>query len=185
MFDVSSALSTTGYSGMSYTSWPPFAIGVLILMMLVGGGIGSTADGIKFSRVYLLLRITMQNIRKRLLPPRSVEVPYCVRAQGKTAIDATLAMDTTGFVACYFGFFILGVLLLTVTAGCSLTEAMFEFVSALGTVGLSIGLTTPTTGSAALIVEMFGMILGRLESFIVLIGAYSEITVLKQKIRKI
>jgi trk system potassium uptake protein TrkH len=184
LFDVSSALSTTGYSSMSYTSWPPLAIGVLILMMLVGGGIGSTAGGIKISRVYLMLRITMQNIRKRLLPLRNVETPYYIRAQGKTTIDATLAMDTTGFVACYLSFFILGALLLTVTAGCSLTEAMFEFASALGTVGLSIGLTTSATGAATLIVEMFGMILGRLEIFIVLIGAYSGISILKQKIGK-
>ena len=100
LFDVSSALSTTGYSSMSYTSWPPLAIGVLILMMLVGGGIGSTAGGIKISRVYLMLRITMQNMRKRLLPPRNVETPYYFRAQGKTTIDATLATDTTGFVSC-------------------------------------------------------------------------------------
>lgn len=184
LFDVSSALSTTGYSTMSYTSWPPLAIGILILMMLIGGGIGSTAGGIKLSRVYLMLRITMQNIRKRLLPPRNVEAPYYVRAQGKTTIDATLATDTTGFVACYLSLFILGALLLTVTAGCSLTEAMFEFASALGTVGLSIGLTTSATGAATLIVEMFGMILGRLEIFIVLIGAYSGISVLKQKIKK-
>ncbi|MPM53689.1 Trk system potassium uptake protein TrkG [bioreactor metagenome] len=184
LFDVSSALSTTGYSSMSYTSWPPLAIGILILMMLIGGGIGSTAGGIKLSRVYLMLRITMQNIRKRLLPPRNVETPYYIRAQGKTTIDATLATDTTGFLACYLSFFILGALLLTVTAGCSLTQAMFEFASALGTVGLSIGLTTSTTGAATLIVEMFGMMLGRLEIFIVLIGAYSGISILKQKIGK-
>ena len=50
-FDVSSALSTTGYSSMSYTGWPAFSIGILILMMLVGGGMGSTAGGMKMTRV--------------------------------------------------------------------------------------------------------------------------------------
>ncbi|WP_267459236.1 TrkH family potassium uptake protein [Caproicibacter fermentans] len=182
LFDVSSALSTTGYSTMSYTSWPSLAVGVLILMMLIGGGIGSTAGGIKMSRVYLMLRITTQNIKKRLLPPRSVEASYYTRAQGKTPIDSALISDTTGFVACYLGLFISGTLLLTVTAKCSLVEAMFEFASALGTVGLSIGLTTPATGTGTLVVEMFGMLLGRLEIFIVLIGIYSGVTVLKQKI---
>lgn len=184
LFDVSSALSTTGYSTMSYTSWPPFTIGILILMMLIGGGIGSTAGGIKLSRTYLMLRITMQNIRKRLLPPRNVEAPYYIRAQGKTPIDATVAFDTTGFVACYTGLFILGALLLTLTSGCSLTEAMFEFASALGTVGLSIGLISPCTGTATLIVVMIGMILGRLEIFIVVIGIYSGHTILKQKLKR-
>jgi trk system potassium uptake protein TrkH len=170
---------------MGYASWPPLAIGILILMMLVGGGIGSTAGGMKLSRVYLMLRVAMQNIRKRLLPPQSVEAPYYIRAQGKTPIDASLAMDTVGFLACYLGLFIIGSLLLTVTAGCQLTEAMFEFASSLGTVGLSIGITSPATGAATLIVEMFGMMLGRLEIFIVLIGAYSAITILKQKIKSI
>ena len=185
LFDVSSALSTTGYSTMSYASWPPLAVGVLILMMLVGGGIGSTAGGIKLSRVYLMLRITMQNIRKRLMPPRNVGAPYYIRAQGKTPIDAALAMDTVGFIACYLGLFILGALLLTVTSSCSLEESMFEFASALGTVGLSIGLTSPASCSATLLIEMFGMILGRLEIFIVLIGVYSGVTGLKHKLGKI
>ena len=66
----------------------------------------------------------------------------------------------------------MGTLALTLTAGCGLTEAMFEFASALGTVGLSIGLTGPATNDATLIVEMAGMILGRLEIFIVLTGVY-------------
>ena len=183
-FDIVSALSTTGYSTMSYTTWPPFAIGVLILMMLIGGGIGSTAGGLKLSRVYLMIRITMQNIRKRLSPTRNIEAPYYIKAQGKTSIDTTLTLDTTGFVACYLGLFIIGSLLTTVTAKCTLTEAMFEFASALGTVGLSIGLTTPATNAATLIVEMFGMILGRLEIFIVFIGAYCGFTMIKASFRK-
>lgn len=185
LFDVSSALSTTGYSSMSYASWPPLAIGMLILTMLIGGGIGSTAGGIKMSRVYLVFRITHQNIRKRLSPPRNVESPYYFRAQGKTKIDTSLAMDTIGFVASYLCLFVIGTLLLTVTAGCSLTEAMFEFAPALGTVGLSIGITSPDTGSATLVVEMFGMILGRLEIFIVFIGAYSTCSALKRKLYRI
>ena len=184
LFDVSSALSTTGYSSMSYTTWPPLAIGVLILMMLIGGGIGSTAGGIKLTRVYLIGRITLQNIRKRLSPSRTVEAPCYIKAQGKTPIDAALAADTIGFVGCYLGLYVVGVLLTTVTAGCSLTDAMFEFASALGTVGLSIGLTTPATGAATLIVEMLGMMLGRLEIFIVLIGLCSGAAVLKQKFRR-
>ena len=184
LFDVSSALSTTGYSTMSYTSWPPLAIGILILMMLIGGGIGSTAGGIKLSRVYLMLRITIQNIRKRILPPRSVEAPYYIKAQGKTPIDAPLATDITGFIACYLVLYVIGTSLLTLTADCSLTEAMFEFASALGTVGLSIGITNPATGAGTLIIEMLGMILGRLEIFIVIIGVNSGFTVLKQKLHR-
>lgn len=183
-FDVISALSTTGYSTMSYASWPPLAIGVLILLMLIGGGIGSTAGGIKMTRVYLMLRLSATNIHRRLSPSRNIEVSYYTKAQGKTTIDTVLAADTAGFIVCYFIIFIAGTLLLTVTANCGLTEGMFEFASALGTVGLSIGLTNPATGAGTLIVEMLGMILGRLEIFIVLIGFYSGIGAIRKHIFK-
>ena len=183
-FDIVSALSTTGYSTMSYTSWPPFAIGVLILMMLIGGGMGSTAGGIKLSRVYIMLRLAALDIRRRLTPARNVEAPYYIKAQGKTPIDASLTADTTGFAVCYLVLFLTGSLLTTVTADCGLTEGMFEFASALGTVGLSIGLTGPATGAGTLIVEMFGMIMGRLEIFIVLIALYSGVSILRQGFHK-
>ena len=184
LFDGISALSTTGYSSMSYVSWPPFAIGLLILLMLIGGGIGSTAGGIKMTRVYLMYRITIENIRKRLSPTRRVSFPQYIRAQGKTAIDTSLVVDTTGYVSCYLGIFITGSLLLTITAGCTLNEAMFEFASALGTVGLSIGITATTASNATLIIEMVGMILGRLEIFIVLTGIYSGISIIGQHIHR-
>ena len=102
----------------------------------------------------------------------SARIPKKLRVAPFAKIDDTLCADTLGFVGCYLLLFIAGALALTLTARCGLTEAMFEFASALGTVGLSIGLTGPATGSATLIVEMIGMIMGRLEIFIVLTGIY-------------
>ena len=165
LFNVVSALSTTGYSTMSYQEWPAFAVGALIVLMLIGGGIGSTAGGLKLTRVYLSVRIMWQNIRQRLYPARRVYAPQYCRAQGKAPIDAPLVSDTTGFIGCYLFVYICGSLLICLTENCTLTEAMFEFASSLGTVGLSIGLTHPGTGAATLIVEMAGMLLGRLEIY--------------------
>ena len=183
-FDVVSALSTSGYSTMSYAEWPQFAIGVLILMMVIGGGIGSTAGGIKISRVYLCLRLAVTNIRKKLSPSNNVEAPYYVKAQGKAPIDKELAEDTTSFVITYLVIYIFGSLLLTVTADCTLTEAMFDFASSISTVGLSIGITNPMTNDATLIVEMIGMLLGRLEIFIVLIGFSSGFGMMKEAFQR-
>ena len=185
LFNASSALSTTGYATMPYESWPAFPIGLMILLMLIGGGIGSTAGGLKLTRVYLILRLTGQNIKRKLLPQRCVDTPTYVKAQGKTKIDGELSSDTVAFVGCYLLLFIAGALLLTLTAGCGLEEAMFEFASALGTVGLSIGLTGTATNNATLIVEMLGMILGRLEIFIVLTGAYYGLHEIKSLARKL
>ena len=181
LFNTVSALSTTGYATLSYENWPSFAIGLLILLMLIGGGIGSTAGGLKLTRVYLILRMTGRNMKRKLLPQRCVDAPTYVKAQGRAKIDEELCSDMVGFVGCYLLLFITGALLLTLTAGCGLEKAMFEFASALGTVGLSIGLTGPTTNNAALIVEMVGMILGRLEIFIVLTGLYSWLHGVRKK----
>ena len=93
-----------------------------------------------------------------------------MKASGKTEIDRDLMDDTTGFFVSYLLIYVIGTLALTVAANCSLMEAMFDFASSLSTVGLSIGITNPATGNAALIIEMIGMLLGRLEIFIVLIG---------------
>ena len=172
LFNGASALSTTGYATMPYESWPAFSVGLMILLMLIGGGMGSTAGGLKLTRVYLLLRMIGQNLKRKLVPGRFVDTPTYTKAQGKARIDDTLCSDTLGFAGAYLLLFIAGTLALTLTAGCGLTEAMFEFASALGTVGLSIGLTGPATGSATLIVEMVGMLMGRLEIFIVLTGIY-------------
>ncbi len=184
-FDIASAMSTTGYSTMSYAEWPHFAIAILIIAMLMGGGIGSTAGGIKLSRVYLILRLAGTNIKRRLSPPRSVVAPSYVKADGKAPIDADLSEDTTGFVTCYLFLYMLGSLALTVAADCTLMEAMFDFASSIGTVGLSIGITNPTTNDASLIIEMIGMMMGRLEIFIVLIGATFGFGLIRDHIKKL
>ena len=179
-FDVVSALSTTGYALMSYQDWPKLGIAILIICMLIGGGIGSTAGGLKMSRVYLMLRITGQNIKRRLTSPNRVEKPYYYKASGKTPIDKELCDDTVGFFFTYLLVFIVGSLLVMATAKCDLWEAMFDFASSLGTVGLSSGITGTQTNDATLIVEMCGMMLGRLEIFIVLVGITFGFSTVKQ-----
>ena len=184
LFGVVTVFSTTGYSIMDYSSWTPFGSGLLILLMVIGGCAGSTAGGIKLSRTYLLIRITRENIRKRLSPAIKTAAPTYNTANGRTPIDSALVSDTFGFIACYVGIFILGTLLVTVTADCSLQDAMFEFASAFGTVGISNGLTNPTTNTATLAVEMVGMVLGRLEVFVVFIGMYSGAHMLRLWLRR-
>ena len=172
-FDLVSALSTSGYSTMSYENWPQAAITIMILMMLIGGGMGSTAGGLKLTRVYLLLRMGMTNIRRRLSPTNDVEAPYYIKAQGRAAISKDVVEDTIGYFVTYILIFLTGSILITVTADCTITAAMFDFSSAIGTVGLSMGITNPMTNNATLIIEIVGMLLGRLEIFIVLTGIVS------------
>ncbi len=184
LFGVVSIFSTTGYSTTDYSQWPAFAVGLVMILMIIGGSMGSTAGGIKLSRAYLLIRITFENIKKRLSPSRRVTTPSYYSVQGKTPIDDSLVKDTVGFVMSYIGIFIVGTLLTTLTAGCSIFDAMYEFASAFGTVGISNGMTNANTDTGTLIIEMFGMVLGRLEIFIVFIGIYSGMHKFKLLIKK-
>lgn len=85
-------------------------------------------------------------------------------------------MEEVGrFTFVYMVIYFIGVIMLTF-ADIPLDKAMFEFASALGTVGLSIGVTAPGTSNYVLIIEMIGMLLGRLEIFIVLVSVVAVIS---------
>jgi len=184
LFGVVSIFTTTGYSTMNYALWPPFALGLLILLMIIGGSVGSTSGGIKLLRAYLLIRITKENLKNRISPARKVTAPAYYQVQGKRLIDNALINDTLGFIACYMGVLIAGTLLLTLTSGCPLFDAMFEFASAFATVGISNGLTNANASAGSLVVLMAGMILGRLEMFIVFVGIYTAIHLLRRRLQK-
>lgn len=102
-------------------------------------------------------------IRKRLSASHGIAGPHFAKARGKASIDGPPGCGTTGYVACRLCLFAAGPLLITLTAGCGLKESMLEFASALGTAGLSIGITGPLTDGEMLLVEMIGMLFGRLE----------------------
>lgn len=181
-FNIVSAFSTSGFCTIPYQEWPHAALFFMILAMFAGGGVGSTSGGIKLTRVYLIIRLAALNMRRRLSPVSRIDSPYYVKAQGKAPIDDNLAADTTGFVTCYFLLYGAGVFLLMISSGCTMTEAMFEFASCLSTVGLSIGVTSPDASSFTLFIEMAGMILGRLEIFIIFSTIYTCFTDTKKRI---
>ena len=68
-------------------------------------------------------------------------------------------------------------------AHAPLASCMFEFASSLGTVGLSIGLTGLETRAATLFAEIAGMLLGRLEIFLVFTGLGSAMFLMRRRRR--
>ena len=185
VFNVVSALSTTGYSTMPYSSWPPFTVLLLIILMIIGGGYGSTAGGIKLVRIYIGYKLLRLSFVKRLTSKRKIHKIYYYRAQGKTEINSDLAYNTLSYILIYIILFVIGTVLVALFAQCDLQSAMFDFASSLGTVGLSIGITGPTTNAAVLIVEMFGMLLGRLEIYVFFVGFASLFQIAKTKLKHI
>ncbi len=93
-FQVASIVTTTGYSTADFDSWNGVAKGMLFLLFFVGGCAGSTAGGIKISRLILLGKTIRRDLR-HMVHPHSVGV---VKFEGKRVSDQTLNGVTSFFL---------------------------------------------------------------------------------------
>ena len=95
-FQVSSIMTTTGFATADFDRWPTFSKTVLLLLMFIGACAGSTAGGIKVSRVVIYLKNIHRELR-RLLRPRAVNV---IRLEGKT-VDESVVRGQNAYLAVY------------------------------------------------------------------------------------
>ena len=163
-FQVTSIISTTGFATADFNLWPEYSKFLLVLLMFVGGCAGSTAGGLKVSRVMLLFKSCMIEVKK-MLRPRCIEE---VRLDGKPVDGQTVYNALT-----YFTFYIIILLiagLIVSLDGLDFTTNFTAALSCLSNVGPGLSLVGPT-GSFAIfsplskIVLMICMLLGRLEIF--------------------
>ncbi len=172
-FELISALSTTGFSTVGYLDWDNFAVFIMIILMIIGGGAGSTAGGLKQYRVFVMLKSLVWDIKGYLLPKNVVRQNYVNRPEGKYYVSKEHIIEISNFTTLYMITYAIGVGILLLH-GYPLKDSMFEFASSLGTVGLSVGITSPDAPSMVLWTETIGMMLGRLE-FIVIFFASMKI----------
>lgn len=137
-FQWTSALTTVGFSTEDVAPYGAVALGVLLAGMVVGGASGSTAGGLKQRRAVALLR----------------------RLAGRDAPRAARALRQLGRVAAALA---VGAGVIVAASGAAPLDAMFEAASALGTVGLSVGVTAPDLAAPARLALIALMWLGRLE----------------------
>ncbi len=179
-FSCVTAMTTTGFSICDFTTWPPAAVGVLIVVMLVGGGFGSTAGGLKLRRAYIMLRVMVQDVRRRVLPSSRVAPMYFTTAQGRNKIDPALVSNTMSMFVMYILVYLIGAIGMCMTSGAPLEGCLFEFASAFSSAGVSVGITSASASNGTLIIEMIGMLLGRLEIVVVFVGFGATWEYLKQ-----
>lgn len=72
-FQVSTIITTTGFSTTDFNLWPSYAKEILVMLMCIGACAGSTGGGLKVSRFLLLVRTARRRIRK-MLHPHSINV---------------------------------------------------------------------------------------------------------------
>lgn len=163
-FQVSSIITTSGFSTADFNLWPSLSKGILLLLMFFGGCAGSTAGGLKISRVVILFKLILREI-KRMLHPRAVT---SVEFEGKPLDNQTLSS-----VATYFAVYALCIMATFLVICIEPFDFETNFTAAVTTfnnVGPGLGAVGPMGSFAdysafSKLVFSFAMLLGRLEIF--------------------
>ena len=167
-FQVSSIMTTTGYTTTDYDLWPAFSKGILLLLMVVGACAGSTGGGLKCMRVLLLFKALRRNIR-RILNPRKVLV---VRSNDKV-VDEKVLENTNAYLAAYVIIIVVCTLILSLD-GFSLETNLSAVLATFNNIGPGMAAVGPTCNFAdysvlSKLTMIMAMLAGRLEIFPILV----------------
>lgn len=163
-FQVMTIVSTSGFATTDFNLWPQFAKGLLLVLMLIGACAGSTAGGLKVSRVIILFKSIRRELKK-MIHPRSVST---VRLEGKSVDDATISG-----VGVYFALFIaiqFAVFLLISFEPFDFETRFSSVLACFNNVGPGFGAVGPAGNYAAYsdfskILLSVSMLFGRLEIY--------------------
>jgi len=150
---------TAGFNTIDYTKFSDNGIAMTIILMLIGGGSGSTAGGIKMSTVFILVA-TMCSVLKQ-----DKEV-----AVFKKRIEPDIIKNAVAVFVLDIVLFVAGSMIISGIEGFSLKETMFECASAVATVGLTLGIT-PHLGTISKILLICMMYIGRVGGITLIFAA--------------
>ena len=168
-FNVVSILSGTGYVTNDFSLWGKFPLIFFLFLMFIGGCAGSTACGIKIFRFQLLF-LFINNQIKKIIYPNSV---FILKYNNQKITDNYMN-SVIVFIFAYLFIFILIAMLLSIT-GLDFLSAISGAATSISNVGPGLGDIIGPNGNFKSIPEVskwilsFGMLLGRLELFAVLI----------------
>lgn len=164
IFQVTTALTGTGFNTANVAVWNDFSKFILTILMVFGGGFGSTASALKLVRVVVIVWSLGWLVRKMLLPESA---RFQLKVGGRIYHQEDI-MKVAIYSVLYIIVLVVGALVF-MAGGATTIDSLFEVSSALGNVGLSVGLTSscmPWWEKLVLIMEMW---VGRLEIFPVLV----------------
>jgi trk system potassium uptake protein TrkH len=161
-FQVSSIITTTGFSSTNFNTWPMIAKTVLVILMVIGACAGSTGGGIKVSRLVILVKSGLRDIKKAL-NPRSIETVK----MDKRTIEEPIVKSVSVFFATYM-LIMAGSMLLISIDGRDFTTTSTAVISCLSNIGPGLGAVGPAGNFAdfsvlSKIILSFDMLAGRLE----------------------
>ena len=161
-FQVASIITTTGFSTTNFDTWPVIAKLVLTFLMFIGACAGSTGGGIKVSRLMILVKSALRDIRKAI-NPRSVETVKLDRR----SVDEPVVKSTSVFFATFMLITALSIMVVAID-GRDLVTTSTAVVACMGNIGPGLGAVGPYGNFAdfstlSKIVLSFDMLAGRLE----------------------
>lgn len=167
-FQVSSIITTTGYSSVDFEQWPSFSKSILFILMFIGACAGSTGGGLKVSRVILLFKSIWKTIIKAL-HPRKVHI---VRMDSRT-VDASVSNSVNSYLAIYCVIILASFLIISLD-NYSLGTNISAVVACINNIGPGFELVGATENyshfsNLSKIVLSIDMLLGRLEIFPLLV----------------
>jgi trk system potassium uptake protein TrkH len=171
-FTMVSIATTTGYVTVDYGKWSGFSLILLAVMMFLGGCSGSTAGGLKVSRLIIFLKTARLEIVKAFRPNQV----FRMHVNGNALGEGERA-QTVGFIALYVFIFVLSCLLVALMESGNGIDLLTTFgcvIAALGNIGPGFGEVGPSGNFAHLlpVTKVFLsllMILGRLELYAILV----------------
>ena len=153
---------TAGFNTADLTMMTEAGLGIVIALMLVGGSPGSTAGGMKTTTLAVLIANTLSSFRRK----------EDAQMFGRRLEDSAVKNAATIFMM-YIVFFFGGAIVISAVEGLPFSTCLFETASAIGTVGLTLGIT-PGLGVVSQIILMILMFLGRVGGLTLIYAALSE-----------
>ena len=165
LFQMASALGTCGFQTVDLEQWNGAALMVLTLAMLIGGPTTSTTGGLKILRLLLLIEGSYLSAVKWFYQTDKAQEEAVFKAVRKKEHSQQVYRNTAAFAFIWIIFYLIifYILLHFVPDHFGPMEVAFECASAMGTTGLSVGITGPEMHTVAKLDIMAAMLIGRLE----------------------
>ena len=168
-FNVISILTGTGYVTQSFDGWGNFPLIFFLILMFIGGCAGSTTCGIKIFRVQILY-LFIKNQLKKIIYPRGI---FIIKYDNNNVNEKFMA-SIISFIYLYIVIFFIIAALLSLS-GLDFTTSISGAATSISNVGPGLGELIGPNGNFSQLPDFskwvlsFGMILGRLELFAILV----------------
>ena len=169
LFNVISILTGTGYVNAQFDNWGGFPLIIFIGLMFIGGCAGSTTCGIKIFRLQILYSFVLNQLKKIIYPKGIFVLKY-----NQSPVDDKFTASIISFIYMYLVIFFVITALLSLT-GLDFITSISGAATSISNVGPGLGSTIGPNGNFSSLPDIskwilsFGMILGRLELFAILV----------------